>query len=48
MTVTVRFAPSPTGNIHIGNARTALSDWLFALRHGVHLCCADLPLTSAW
>ena len=24
MSVTVRFAPSPTGNIHIGNARTAL------------------------
>ena len=33
MTVTVRFAPSPTGNIHIGNARTALFNWLFALRH---------------
>ena len=30
MTVTVRFAPSPTGNIHIGNARTALLNWLFA------------------
>ncbi|MGE0499396.1 MAG: glutamate--tRNA ligase [Rhizobiaceae bacterium] len=30
MTVTVRFAPSPTGNIHIGNARTALFNWLFA------------------
>jgi glutamyl-tRNA synthetase len=34
MTVTVRFAPSPTGNIHIGNARTALFNWLFALQHG--------------
>ncbi|MDQ6437748.1 glutamate--tRNA ligase [Mesorhizobium sp. LHD-90] len=33
MTVTVRFAPSPTGNIHIGNARTALFNWLFALKH---------------
>ncbi|PSJ65568.1 glutamate--tRNA ligase [Kumtagia ephedrae] len=33
MTVTVRFAPSPTGNIHIGNARTALFNWLFAARH---------------
>ncbi len=32
MTVTVRFAPSPTGNIHIGNARTALFNWLFALQ----------------
>jgi glutamyl-tRNA synthetase len=30
----VRFAPSPTGLIHIGNARTALLNWLFALRHG--------------
>ena len=34
MTVTVRFAPSPTGNIHIGNARTALFNWLFALKAG--------------
>lgn len=34
MTVTVRFAPSPTGNIHIGNARTALFNWLFALNNG--------------
>jgi glutamyl-tRNA synthetase len=33
MTVTVRFAPSPTGNIHIGNARTALFNWLYALKH---------------
>ncbi|WP_306119347.1 MULTISPECIES: glutamate--tRNA ligase [unclassified Roseitalea] len=30
MSVTVRFAPSPTGHIHIGNARTALFNWLFA------------------
>ncbi len=34
MTVTVRFAPSPTGNIHIGNARTALFNWLFARKAG--------------
>ncbi len=33
MTPTVRFAPSPTGYIHIGNARTALFNWLFALTH---------------
>src|SRR5690606_41151607 len=33
MTVTVRFAPSPTGKIHIGNARAALFNWLFALKH---------------
>lgn len=34
MTVTVRFAPSPTGYLHIGNARPALLNWLFALRRG--------------
>ncbi|HEV7417741.1 MAG TPA: glutamate--tRNA ligase, partial [Tianweitania sediminis] len=34
MTTTVRFAPSPTGMIHIGNARTALFNWLFALKSG--------------
>jgi glutamyl-tRNA synthetase len=30
---TVRFAPSPTGRIHIGNARTAVFNWLFALKN---------------
>ncbi len=30
MTVTVRFAPSPTGKIHVGNVRAALWNWLFA------------------
>lgn len=30
----VRFAPSPTGQLHIGNARTALYNWLFARRFG--------------
>ena len=30
----VRFAPSPTGYLHIGNARPALFNWLFARRHG--------------
>lgn len=30
----VRFAPSPTGRIHIGNARTAILNWLMALRTG--------------
>lgn len=34
MSVTVRFAPSPTGLLHVGNARTALLNWLFARRHG--------------
>ena len=34
MTTTVRFAPSPTGRIHIGNARTAILNWLLALKTG--------------
>lgn len=34
MTVRVRFAPSPTGYLHIGSARTALFNWLFARKHG--------------
>jgi len=32
--VRVRFAPSPTGTLHIGGARTALFNWLFAKHHG--------------
>lgn len=31
--VIVRFAPSPTGYLHIGGARTAIFNWLFALKH---------------
>ncbi|HEY4640079.1 MAG TPA: glutamate--tRNA ligase [Thermoanaerobaculia bacterium] len=34
MTVRVRFAPSPTGHLHVGGARTAIFNWLFAKRHG--------------
>lgn len=34
MTVRTRFAPSPTGSMHIGNVRTAAFAWLFARRHG--------------
>ena len=34
MTVVVRFAPSPTGFLHIGGARTALFNWLFARNSG--------------
>ena len=30
----LRFAPSPTGYLHVGGARTALFNWLFARRHG--------------
>jgi glutamyl-tRNA synthetase len=33
-TVRVRFAPSPTGYLHVGGARTALFNWLFARKHG--------------
>jgi glutamyl-tRNA synthetase len=32
--IRVRFAPSPTGYLHVGGARTALFNWLFARRHG--------------
>src|ERR1051325_2354111 len=34
MTVRVRFAPSPTGYLHIGSARTALFNWLYARKTG--------------
>ena len=34
MRVRVRFAPSPTGHLHVGNARTALFNWLFARHYG--------------
>ncbi|MBN9440808.1 glutamate--tRNA ligase family protein, partial [Bosea sp. (in: a-proteobacteria)] len=30
----VRTAPSPTGYLHIGNARSIMFNWLFAMRHG--------------
>ncbi len=36
MTVRTRFAPSPTGYLHVGGARTALFSWLYARRHGGH------------
>jgi glutamyl-tRNA synthetase len=34
MTVVTRFAPSPTGRLHVGNIRTALHNFLFARKHG--------------
>ena len=34
MALRVRFAPSPTGYLHVGGARTALFNWLYAHRHG--------------
>jgi nondiscriminating glutamyl-tRNA synthetase len=33
VSVRVRFAPSPTGHLHVGGARTAIFNWLFAKRH---------------
>ena len=44
MTERLRFAPSPTGSLHVGNARTALINWLVARRTGGELgvaaiCC---------
>ena len=34
MSVKVRFAPSPTGMLHVGNVRTALVNWMFARAQG--------------
>ena len=34
MTVVTRFAPSPTGHLHVGNVRAALHNWLLARHHG--------------
>ena len=36
MIVTTRFAPSPTGHLHVGNIRTALHNWLLAKQAGGH------------
>ena len=46
--VRVRFAPSPTGYLHIGGARTALFNWLYARQQGAPSCCASrIPTPSA-
>ena len=34
MTIITRFAPSPTGHLHVGNLRAAIHNWLFARAHG--------------
>ncbi|MEX2048396.1 MAG: glutamate--tRNA ligase family protein, partial [Gemmatimonadota bacterium] len=34
MTVRTRFAPSPTGRLHLGNVRAAAFNWLLARQHG--------------
>lgn len=49
MDVITRFAPSPTGFLHIGGARTALFNWLYARRHGgrFHLRIEDTDLARS-
>lgn len=44
MSVAVRFAPSPTGRLHIGNIRTAVLNYLFAVKSAVASCCASTTL----
>src|SRR3569833_1370476 len=34
MSVVTRFAPAPTGRLHVGNIRTAIHNWLWARKHG--------------
>lgn len=34
MTIITRFAPSPTGHLHVGNLRTAIHNWMWARKHG--------------
>ena len=43
--VRTRFAPSPTGYMHVGNLRTALYTWLIARHHQGTLSCASRTLT---
>jgi glutamyl/glutaminyl-tRNA synthetase len=38
--VRVRYAPSPTGMLHVGGVRTALFNWLFARKNGGTFVCA--------
>lgn len=49
MDIVTRFAPSPTGSLHIGGARTALFNWLYARRHGgrFHLRIEDTDLARS-
>ncbi len=46
MTVRTRFAPSPTGLLHIGGARTALFNYLFAATTAASSCCASRTPTA--
>lgn len=48
MTVKVRIAPSPTGYMHIGTARTALFNYLYAKNQGGEFYCAlKIPTVNA-
>ena len=44
--IRVRYAPSPTGLLHIGNARTALFNYLYARHHGGTLSSVSKILTA--
>ena len=47
--VRTRFAPSPTGYMHVGNLRTALYTWLIAATTTASSCCAlRTPTRAAW
>ena len=39
MKVRTRFAPSPTGHVHIGNMRAAIYNWLLLVIRGAHFFC---------
>ena len=48
MTVRTRFAPSPTGYLHLGGLRTALYTYLFAKKNGGKFICASrTPIRNA-
>ena len=47
MSVTVRFAPSPTGRLHAGNIRTALLNWMFAQQREGGFCCVSTTPTAS-
>ena len=46
--IKTRFAPSPTGLLHVGNARTALFSWLVARHHGGSFLLRIYPRGDLW